>query len=306
MEIAILMATYMGEKFVGEQIESILKQTYQDWVLYIHDDGSKDKTLEIIDTYVKQYPEKIKIVEGESTGGARNNFLYLMTKVDASYYMCCDQDDVWLPMKIEKTVSAMKEIEQQNDEPVPCLVFTDLTVVDGNLNVIAERMSQYQNLDCKNTEISRVLMQNVVTGCTMMMNKPLRDATIRYNCVDKIIMHDWWAALVAAQFGKMKFVEEPTILYRQHGSNSVGAVDTKSVKYVIEKMNQAEEIKQSLKSTRVQAGEFAEVFDLKEQSLAMRYSKSDKMNKVQRISFYRKNNLTKSGFFRKVGLFVWG
>jgi len=225
--------------------------------------------------------------------------------VDSEYYMCCDQDDVWLPEKIEKTVEAMEKLEKGKEDK-PLLVFTELTVVDGQMNVIAEKMAEYQSLDCKDTSFSRILMQNTVTGCTMLMNKKLRDEALKYSNINNIIMHDWWIGIIAAFFGDLYFLDEPTILYRQHGDNSVGAVDTRTIGYVIKKINQGDKIKKSLYETRKQAKEFAEVFHLGESSLAYKYSQSDKMNKIARLAFYKKNNLKKSGLFRKIGFIVWG
>jgi len=305
MKIAILLATYNGEKYIREQLDSILKQTYKDWVVYVHDDGSKDKTVEILNEYAGQYPDKIVILKGASTGGARNNFFYLMSQVESDYYMCCDQDDVWLPEKIEKTVMQMQKLEK-GEVDRPLLVFTELTVVDGQMNIIAERMGEYQSLACSDTSFSRILMQNTVTGCTSLMNRKLRDEALKYTNLNNIIMHDWWIGIIAAYFGDLCFLDEPTILYRQHGDNSVGAVDTRTLGYVLGKLNQIKAIKQSLYETRIQAKEFAETFGLGEDTLAYQYSQSEKMNKFARLLFYKKNGLKKSGLFRKIGLIICG
>ena len=304
MKIAILLATYNGEKYIREQLDSIFAQTYKDWIIYIHDDGSKDKTMDIINEYVKKYPEQVVIVDGPSTGGARNNFFYLMSKVDSEYYMCCDQDDVWLPEKIEKTFKLMNEIE--NDRDIPCLTYTDLTVVDGDLNVIAKQMSRYQNLECRNTSLSKMLMQNVVTGCTMMMNKVLRDLSIRYTNVDNIIMHDWWVAIIAEQFGKTAYLDEPMILYRQHGNNSVGALDSKSMSYIINKIKAFKKNKEAIINTQIQAEEMVHVFNLDNDSIPAKLASCRKLSKIQRLNVYCQNNLKKTGVARNIGLILWG
>ena len=140
-KIAVLLATYNGENYISEQIESIFAQTEKDWMLYVHDDGSKDTTQQILKKYVADYPEQIVLVDGPATGGAKTNFLYLFQQVEAPFYMCCDQDDVWLPDKIEVTKKEMDNLVR-GDEDKPCLVFTELRVVDGELNTIAERVLQ--------------------------------------------------------------------------------------------------------------------------------------------------------------------
>lgn len=301
--VAILLATYNGAEYLGEQLDSLLAQTYTDWTAYIHDDGSQDATLEVIDAYVKKYPEHFVCVEGEPTGGARNNFFYLLKRVEAGEYLFCDQDDVWLPDKIEKTVQRMRETPSGE---APRLVFTELTVADENLQVIAERMSSYQALDCTKTGINRLIIQNVITGCTVMINRPLRDRILLVRHMDKIVMHDWWAGLIASLYGSISFVEEPTILYRQHRENSVGAIDFHNKSYLLKKAKTPDRIRLSLKKTRLQAEELVEVFGLPADSLCAGYARLDEKNKLQRLRFYRKNDIKKTNLLRNVGLVLWG
>lgn len=303
-KIAILLATYNGEKYLSQQIESVISQSEKEWTLYIHDDGSKDRTADIIKEYAEKYPEQIVVVEGEATGGAKNNFFYLFHQVEAPYYMCCDQDDVWLPEKIVLTKKAMNSIEM--DENISCLAFTELTVVDETLQVIAEKMSEYQGLDCVNMEFNRALIQNVVTGCTMMVNRALRDEMIKITDYHQVLMHDWWAALVATKYGKTAFVKEPTILYRQHGKNSVGAQNAKTFAYMLKRMMQGQEIKASLENTRLQAGFFAKVYENESPGVAREYATIGEKRKMQRLSFYKKNNIKKSTKAKNLGLFIWG
>lgn len=303
--IAILLATYNGEKYIGEQMESILKQTETDWMLYIHDDGSKDKTMEVVEQYAKQYPDKIIIVEGAPTGGAKSNFFYLFSQVEAPFYMCCDQDDIWLPEKIEITKHEMDNLIR-GDEDKPALVFTELCVVDGELNVIAENMRNYQGLDCKKVCLNRALIQNVVTGCTMMTNRVLRDEMIKVTSYENILMHDWWATLVAVRFGKVAFIETPTILYRQHGDNGVGASHATSLAYQLKRMLQGEEIKQSLENTRKQAEVFASLYKERQDSLISRYADLGNESKRKRLRFYQKNDVKKSTRAKNIGLLIWG
>ena len=304
-KIAILLATYNGGSYVSEQIESILEQTYEDWMLYIHDDGSKDNTVEIVKSYEKKYPEKIVVLDGPSTGGAKTNFLYLFREVEAPFYMCCDQDDVWLSDKIEITKNEMDNLVR-GDENKPCLVFTELCVVDGDLQVIAEKMSDYQGLDCKKVTFNRALIQNVVTGCTMMVNRVLRDELSKIEDFDGVLMHDWWATLVATRFGKVAYIETATILYRQHGNNGVGATNAASFVYKLKRMLQGEDIKKSLENTRKQAGAFALLYKEENESLASVYARLAEKNKFKRLAFYSKYDVKKSTRAKNMGLMVWG
>lgn len=303
-KIAILMATYNGEKYICQQIDSILSQTCKDWELYIHDDGSTDNTVAVVESYVEKYPDKIHLIDGKSTGGAKYNFFYMFGQVEAPYYMTCDQDDVWLDKKIELTYDKMLAIEDKAD--VPCLVYTELRVVDSELNTIADTMSEYQSLDCHKRTINQFILQNSVTGCTMMINRALRDKMLRITDIDNTIMHDWWAALVAAQFGKTAFIDEATILYRQHGDNSLGALGINKLSYIVRRVWQKNQIQESLRLGRLQAREFAKTYNLPADSLAVRYAALEGKSRRVRQRFYKENDMYKTGIMRRLGQAVWG
>ena len=304
-KIAILLATYNGEKYISEQIESILEQSYEDWVLYIHDDGSKDNTVNIIKDYEQKYPNRVMVVDGPSTGGAKTNFLYLFAQVEAPYYMCCDQDDIWLPEKIALTKKEMDNLSRA-DEEHPCLVFTELKVVDGELNVLSEKMSVYQGLDCRTLRFNRALIQNVVTGCTMMTNRALRDELCKITDAKDVLMHDWWALLVATRFGKVSYIDTATILYRQHGNNGVGATNAASFLYKLKRMLQGADIKQSLENTRRQAKAFVSLYKEEKDTLASQYADIASLSKLKRLDFYNKNDVKKSTTAKNIGLMIWG
>lgn len=303
-KIAILMATYNGEKYICQQIDSILSQTCKDWELYIHDDGSTDNTIAVVESYVEKYPNKIHLIDDKSTGGAKYNFFYMFGQVEAPYYMTCDQDDVWLDKKIELTYDKMLTIENKAD--VPCLVYTELRVVDSELNTIADTMSGYQSLDCHKRTINQFILQNSVTGCTMMVNRALRDKMLRITDIDNTIMHDWWAALVAAQFGKTAFIDEPTILYRQHGDNSLGALGINKLSYIVRRVWQKKQIQESMRLGRLQAREFAKTYNLPADSLAVRYAALEGKSRRVRQRFYKENDMYKTGTMRRLGQAVWG
>ncbi len=223
--IAILMATYNGEYFLSEQIESILKQTNNKWVLFIHDDGSKDATTDIITNYCKLFPSKIiHINDNYIFGNSKENFSHLLNIVDDkfNYIMFCDQDDIWKNDKIEKTFLKLKEEENIMSMDCPIIIFTDLIIVDENLELISDSMWKYQKtkpLFCQN--INRLATCNVVTGCTMMINKAAKK---QYSLTKNAIMHDWLLSLqVLKAGGRISFVNEGLILYRQHSSNVCGA-----------------------------------------------------------------------------------
>ena len=224
--IAILMATYNGEKFLAEQIDSLLAQTCQDWHLYVHDDGSADDTLAIVRRYIRKYPEKISLFDYPAQGGACRNFMSLLEKVEAQYYMFCDQDDVWINTKIEMELSEMVKLEKQN-KGLPIIVNSDLTVVDADLQTIHPSYWQFQNIYPEFVKrLEDFSATNVVTGCTMLFNQQAK--TIIQKPYHRAVMHDAWITLcVVANNGILYNMETPTVLYRQHGNNAIGAKDVK-------------------------------------------------------------------------------
>lgn len=302
-KIAILLATYNGLPYIREQIESLMNQTYQDWHLYIHDDESCDGTVEVLQEYKKKYPNKISIVDGGRTGSAKNNFLYLLNQVESSIYMFCDQDDVWLSNKIETEINAFEETEVGD---CPVLVFTDLKIVNESLQTIAESLWKYYNLCTENIKMESLIIQNVITGCTMLINKKMRDMMISYHEIDNVPMHDKWAAMIALQFGKIVRVNEQMILYRQHEYNSVGAKKSFGFYYIVSKLRKLSELKIQYSFTRRQAQEFCRVFDMREDSLLYRYGEIDKKSKIQRLLFYLKNKIYSNRISQLVGLILAG
>lgn len=222
--IAILMATYNGEKYLGEQIDSILAQTCQDWHLYIHDDGSRDNTVPILKQYATGYSEKITILDYPSQGGACYNFLSMLQQVDAKYYMFCDQDDVWLKDKVTVSLDYMKRAEEQH-QGKPIIVFTDLAVTDESLKIINPSFWQeiclYPDFI---TDFDHLAASTAVTGCAMLFNQLAKD-TIVFPAT-YATMHDAWiTACVLKNGGVIQPIKQQMVYYRQHEANCIGATD---------------------------------------------------------------------------------
>ncbi|HFI0214489.1 TPA: glycosyltransferase family 2 protein [Streptococcus suis] len=216
MKVNILMSTYNGQQFLAEQIRSIQDQTYTDWTLLVRDDGSSDKTREILQDFASQ-DSRIRLIDVEETKniGVIKSFHRLVHYEQADYYFFSDQDDVWLPDKL--AVSLQEAQSYPTDQPL--MVYMDLTVVEQDLQVMTESMIRSQSHHA-NTQLVQELTENTVTGGVSMINHSLASLWTK---TEDIIMHDWYLALLATAFGKLVYIDKAGELYRQHAGNVLGA-----------------------------------------------------------------------------------
>jgi rhamnosyltransferase len=222
--IAILMATYNGKKFLGEQIDSILSQSNRQWHLYIHDDGSTDGTVELLSNYTNKFPEQVTVMDYPTQGGALQNFMSLLEKVEADYYMFSDQDDVWHPTKVELSYQAMKKQEALHPNK-PIIVHSDVRVVDGNLNLLHPSYREYGHIYPEKVTCFNECVINVTLGCAMLFNRKSREVSLDRSWKDAL-MHDGWVTTrTFAENGIVYAMPEALLEYRNHGDNTVGATD---------------------------------------------------------------------------------
>lgn len=260
-QVEILLATYNGERFLRQQLDSLLDQTWENWHLTVSDDFSTDKTVRILETYIADYPDRItRVIPPKRFGNARDHFFWLMRQCGAEYILFCDQDDVWYPEKIGKTVSLLKNGAALYGNVMPLLAFTDQRVVRQDLSVIAESMMRYQGIDPAATDYRQLLFQNVVTGCTMGINQSLAQLARNIPDSSEAVMHDWWLALTASRFGKILYLNECTMDYRQHDSNSVGAKNVRSVWYLLYKLAHLRQFQKNVEDKKKQTRAFLRTF----------------------------------------------
>lgn len=216
MKVNILMSTYNGQQFLAEQIRSIQEQTFSDWTLLIRDDGSSDQTKDLLQEFARQ-DSRIRLIDLEEQNnlGVIKSFHRLVQYEKADYYFFSDQDDVWLPDKLE--VSLQEARLYPTDQPL--MVYMDLTVVNQDLQVMTESMIRSQSHHA-NTELVQELTENTVTGGVAMINHTLAEL---WSETEDILMHDWYLALLASALGKLVFIDKPGELYRQHADNVLGA-----------------------------------------------------------------------------------
>ena len=372
-EVAILLATYNGEKYLEEQLDSLLSQKTSkrrltvpqnhngpeegvegaglekdsskmlEYKIYIHDDGSVDNTVAIIHSYAEKYPDKISLIEGPPTGSAKNNFFYLIREVSRSsetlkasqraqndkrtreiqetqgtwidhenqgaqnrntprYYFFCDQDDVWLEDKLQVELAALKQIEKNESNRVtPSLVWCDMKVVDDQLNEISQSFSSYSHLTPDELDIDRCIMHGKAAGCSMACNAQLISLCCEIQETEKIIMHDWALFLIARIAGRLKYIDKPLALYRQHDRNSLGATNEGKLQMVagiigrLVSMRQLRATQANLKRYIAQVASLQQVKDVyrSQQELIdganefMRMNRIDKLRFVNRFKLYR-------------------
>lgn len=211
-KVQILMSTYNGASYLKTQLDSILNQTYTNVSVLVRDDGSTDGTCAILKAYAGEYPN-ISFYQGENIGVIQS-FLELLRRSDddVMYYGFADQDDEWMPEKIERAVGKL----QARGGDRPLLYCSDTYLADSELAVIGK------DEKCARPSLGNALVQNICTGCTAVMNHSLRDIINRTK-PKNIIMHDWWFYISAALFGEVCYDKEAYIKYRQHGNNQFGA-----------------------------------------------------------------------------------
>lgn len=290
--VDILMATYNGEKYISKQIDSILDQTYTNWNLYINDDCSTDSTFEIIKDYAVKYPEKIFVSQSKkNTGSAGANFFSMIEKSTGDIIMTCDQDDIWLEDKVERTVLALE------GQLKPTLFHTDLKVIDENDNILYESMIDSQHININRTSTNRLIVQNIVTGCTMAINRALADIIITPKNQP---VHDWYIAVIASLFGQIKYSDKPSILYRKHSLNAVGPVDMDSSEYIANRFKDKSKAKHMLELGYDMADEIIDLYNT-DNKLLKEYSKMKEYSKLKKLKTVFKYKIWKSGIVRKIG-----
>jgi len=217
--ISVVIATYNGAQYLAAQLDSIYNQTYFKIEVIVCDDKSTDATVEILQEYEKRHG--LRYYVNATKQGVVKNFESAIAYANGSYIALADQDDVWLPDKLELSLQLLQKIEKEAVKNQPVVVFTDLTVVDAKLNIMHMSYWGFMKLNPKNTQLNRVLVENVLTGCTLLMNRTTVNLAVPMPA--EALMHDVWLLLVASCFGSVGYLREPTVLYRQHSQNVVGA-----------------------------------------------------------------------------------
>ena len=208
--VAVLLSTYNGAAFLGEQLASLARQQGVEVLLHARDDGSCDETLAVLRSHGKRWTNLAAVAAGPNLGVARSFLELLQTAPDADYFAFCDQDDVWLDDKLARAIAALQ------GESTPALYCSAVTCVDGDLGELGSS-PHHDDLS-----FAFLLFTNVATGCTILLNRAARALLITHQPGPGVPFHDWWCAAVVAGHGRIIYDPRPGVLYRQHGRNVVG------------------------------------------------------------------------------------
>lgn len=250
--LALLLATYNGALFLEDLLDSVVSQTFRA-TIFVRDDGSTDHTSEILSSRSDQL---VLLNDRLGNVGIIENFNILAKTTEEPYLAFADQDDIWETDKLAVQMELMLQMERQYGQDMPILIHSDLAVCDSNLRLIDPSFWRFQRLNPNVQRFSRLLVQNNVTGCTMLINRALKD--LAFPVPQGAIMHDWWIALVASAIGKIGFVSRPLVRYRQHETNQLGAVRS-DLKGALKRLSNTS-LKISLRAAQRQAQAFRKYF----------------------------------------------
>ena len=280
-KVDILLATYNGEQYLKEQLDSILAQSYNEFRLLISDDASTDDTVRIL----KEYEEKdtrITVFFQKENSGVIKNFEFLLERVENEYYMFSDQDDIWKEDKIEKSIKKIEETDR------------DLEVVDSDLNVTYKsywKLKGIYNKIKKYNNFESLYLNNFVTGCTIISKKEFIRDVLPLPNTSKFVLHDYWIPLVLSQKHKISYIEEPLIKYRQHKNNKIGS------KKKVDELKEFEEVRELF--IRVKKEHFKVFIENEEKFIDERIKKLN----VEALEYYEMLEKKKNINFRKWILF---
>ncbi len=297
------MATYNGAPYIGAQIDSILAQTYRDWRLIIRDDNSNDGTVQICKDYVAKHPQQISLfADGLGRLKVSGNFSSLLAHCTGAYIMFSDQDDIWLPGKIEKTMQAMRVLEGQYGDSSPALVHTDSQVVNAELQMIAPSLLRYVHRK-PNPSIGRLCMELPIYGHAVMINRRLKELGGRIP--DGFASWDWWFPMVAVVFGHIRFVDEPLVLWRRHGKSYSSAGKHRLSSYLARSLTEHhKKVTVSFKQCEIFLERFSSVLPPKQYAYFKGVSTIRTSNWLKRRILIIRYGLFKTGLLKTAGVLL--
>lgn len=230
VKVAVLLSTFNGERFLCEQLDSLVTQSCKDIVVHIRDDGSTDHTVDIINDYQARFPEIFKVYIGDNLGSSAS-FNWLLENIQADIYFFCDQDDIWSKNKVEQHLACYLDLFK------PEMVFSDLKILSHDKSLIERTLLRLEKKDPAYLigSVTRLLCQNPVAGCAMSLNHAAKEQIFYLGKMPIHVVHDHWFAIVTAIYGNIYYLPTPLIDYRLHAANQIGS-QAFDFKYVIKKL----------------------------------------------------------------------
>ena len=310
MKTEILLAAYNGKKHLPALLDSLKAQTDPDFSVRFQDDGSDDGTGELLSAAAK---EDRRFIPGSEAGrhfGPAGNFLSLMRQTDADFVLLCDQDDIWDPEKAAVLKQALLDAQAEYGEGTPLLVHSDCRILDEDGEETCESFFRHQGWDPAAVTLPRLLVQNNVTGCTLIMNRALLDLVAEHGKAKELFMHDWFIALTAASFGRVAFVDRPLTGYRQHGDNSIGASRENLVLRGFRALGRRQDAKRRILLTYTHTRVFCKLYGDKLPEEAKRitsaYLETRTMKKIPRVLAVRRLGCTMQSRITRIGQVLFG
>ena len=306
----ILLAVSNGAGYLPALLDSLKAQTDPDFTVLVQDDGSEDGTPGLLADLFREDP---RFRPGHESGlhlGAAGNFLSLIRQADADDVLLCDQDDVWEPEKVAVLKHAMAEAASRFGADVPLLVHSDCSLIDGEGVRTGESFFRHQGWDPEAVTLPRLLVQNNVTGCTLVMNRPLRRLVADHGRAKDLFMHDWFIALTAAAFGRIVFVNRPLTRYRQHAGNEIGASRTgllaRGLRAVSGRKKARRRILLTYTHTQVFCRLYGDLLPEEARKIASDYLATRRLRKIPRVLAVRRLGCTMQSPVTRLGQLLFG
>ena len=310
VKTTVLLAAWNGSTHLPELLDSLLSQTDSDFTVLMQDDGSADHTPDLLRAVAEQ-DSRFILTPGQGQHlGAAGNFISLIQQSDADYTLLCDQDDIWEPGKIAVLKAALRQKEEQSAVTMPLLVHSDCSLIGESGEPIADSFFRHQGWDPQAVTLQQLLVQNNVTGCTLIMNAPLRKLVASHAKARELFMHDWFIALTAASFGRIGFVDQPLTRYRQHGNNVMGASARPLLLRGLDALRNREDAKRRIRLTYTHTAVFRKLYGetLPGPSRAVidGYLATQRLHKIPRILAVRRMGCVMQSPVTRLGQFFFG
>ncbi len=306
--VTVLVTTYSGEQHLGEMIESILQQDYENWALIISDDGSGNTHSAVIDGYAAEYSNKIFVYDsGHRFNSRTEHLIHLLEIVRDDYIMFCGQEDIWHTDKISMMLHEMLRAEE--GEKAPVLVHTDFRVMNGEGRVISDSFFEYADVEYDETSLAKLITRNIVSDGAFMVNRRLIKAALRYRDINSIVNLQWWMALCAAALGTLAVVDIATMDRFIRDDGGLGGNERYTIKYIVTSVLDGDirgRIKAAIKQGAMLEDCFEEYLEDEDEAVCRACKMIGMMTKPVRIRMYRKYGLMPYGLLRKLRMIIWG